>query len=131
MWFLADNIIQKRGVGLGTRFEVGDVITGKQIATEQYSVTIRGTIMEVVHVSDGMIYVKVIGVDESMASVSIEMAHLYRNQHDQIHMTNSQIAMIRRDVENGSKFTVYSKYFEAYIPDEDYASKLNDFLDEM
>lgn len=87
--------------------------------------------MEVVDVSGYMIRVRVIGVDDSMASASIEMEHPYRNQHDQIYMTNSQIAMIRRDAERGTAFCVSSLYFEAYIHDEYYASKLNDFLDEM
>lgn len=112
-------------------FEVGDVITGKQSATEQYSVTIQGAIMEVVDVSGDVIRVRVVGVDESMASVSIEMTHPYRGQHDQIYKTNGQIAMIRCDAERGSEFSVHSRYFEVYIQDEDYASKLNDFLDEM
>ena len=119
---------------MGTRFEVGDVITGKQIATGQYSVTIRGAIMKVVEADDDLIRVRVDGVDENMASISIEMSHLYRDRHDPTRLMNSQIAMIRGDAERGTEFTVRSRYFEAYIPDEDYVgdvSKLNDFSDEM
>lgn len=109
---------------MSVQFEVGDVVTGKQIATERYSVTIRGAIMEVVEVWDDMIRVRVVGVDESMASISIKMAYPHRGQHD-------QIAMVWGDAKVGTKFSVCSRYFEAYIPDEDYTSKLNDFLDEM
>lgn len=112
---------------MSTRFKVGDVVTGRQIATKHYSVTIRGTIMKVVEVCCDMIRVRVDGVDENTASTSIKIAHQLRDPHE----VASQIAMIRRDAEIGSEFSVHSRYFEVYIPDEDYASELNDFLDGM
>lgn len=110
---------------MSAKFEVGDIVTGKQSATEKYSVTIRGAILEVVEAWADMIRVRVIGCDDIIASDSIRRAYNDRNP-------SGQIEMIRRDANVGSAFSVQSEYFEltARVTAED-MSRLNDFLDCM
>lgn len=110
---------------MGVQFEVGDIITGKQSATERYSVTIRGAILKVINVSEITIRVRVLGCDREMAADSIRLAHEGRNP-------SRQIEMIERDVRDECSYGVDPDYFEFYtvVTTED-ASELNDFLDCM
>lgn len=110
---------------MGIRFEVGDIVTGKQSATERYSVTIRGAILKVVEVGEIAIRVRVLGCEREMAADSIRLAHEGRNP-------SRQIEMIERDVRDECSYGVDPDYFEFYtvVATED-ASELNDFLDEM
>lgn len=110
---------------MGANFKVGDIVTGNQSATERYSVTIRGAILEVIKASADMIEVKVIGCDNRVVCDSIELAHEGRDP-------SGQIRMIEADARVGYTYTVHSKYFELthIVSDED-ASELNDFLDCM
>ena len=110
---------------MGVRFEVGDIVTGNQSATERYAVTIRGAILEVVDVWADMIKVRVVGCDDCIASDSIRLAHDGRDP-------SRQIAMIKVDAIEKNTYRVQSEYFELTTRvSAEYARELNDFLDYM
>lgn len=110
---------------MGVRFEVGDIVTGKQSATGRYTVTIRGAILKVLTVEEGVIGVRMLGCDREMASDSIRLANKGR-------YLSRLIEMIEEDARNENRFSVQPDYFEFYavVTTED-ASELNDFLDCM
>lgn len=110
---------------MDVRFEVGDIVTGKQSATERYSVTIRGAILKVINVGDITIRVRVLGCEREMAADSIRLAHEGRDP-------SRQIEMIERDVLDKCSYGVDPDYFEFYtVVNTEDASELNDFLDCM
>lgn len=110
---------------MSVQFEVGDIITGKQSATERYSVTIRGAILEVIEVGQVDIRVRVLGCEREVAADSIRLAHEGRNP-------SRQIEMIEMDVRDKCSYGVDPDYFEFYtVVATEGASELNDFLDEM
>lgn len=110
---------------MGVQFEVGDIITGKQSATERYYVTIRGAILKVIDIRGIIIEVRVLGCDREVAADSIRLAHEHRDP-------SRQIDTIEEDASVKCSYTVDADYFEPYtvVTTED-ASELNDFLDHM
>ena len=110
---------------MGVQFEVGDIITGKQSATERYSVTIRGAILKVIEAGRVTIRVRVLGCEREMAADSIRLAHEGRNP-------SRQIETIEEDVCLKNGYVVDPDYFEFYpVVATENASELNDFLDCM
>lgn len=107
---------------MNVQFNVGDIVTGKQSATEWYSVTIRGAILEVIEVRGCIICVKVIGCDRDVASDSIKLAHEGRDP-------SRQIEIIEKDARIGYSYSVLSERFELrpQVAIQD-ASELHDFL---
>lgn len=78
---------------MGVQFEVGDIVTGKQTATERYSVTIRGAILKVIEVGEITIRVRVIGCEREMAAESIRLSHEGRDPSGQIKMIEADAAV--------------------------------------
>ena len=103
-------------------FEVGDVVTGKQSATNRYGVTICGTIMRVENVCRDIITVRIIDIDEELATGSMEI-----EGKPDIPM---RIRMIKHDAIVGSTFDVRDEYFEIYSCPTD-PDELSSFLDDM
>lgn len=110
---------------MGIRFEVGDIVTGKQSATERYSVTIRGAILKVIDVGQVTIRVRVLGCEREVAADSIRLAHEGRDPF-------RQIERIEADAAGKHSYGVDPSYFELYsVVTIEEASELNDFLDCM
>ena len=110
---------------MSVQFEVGDIITGKHVATGRYTVTIRGAILKVVEVGRVSIRVRVLGCEREMAADSIKRVHEGRDP-------SRQIERIEENVLTKDIYGVDPDYFEFYtvVTTED-ASELNDFLDCM
>lgn len=85
-----------------TQFNVGDIVTGTQIATERYSMTIRGVKMRVVGVLEDILSVKLVGIDEDMVVSSLREKGLPQRRID------NRIADIVRDVQYGRCYSVTS-----------------------
>lgn len=110
---------------MGVQFEVSDIITGKQSATERYYVTIRGAILEVIEVGHVTIRVRVLGCEREIAADSIRLAHEGRNP-------SRQIEMIEEDASVENSYGVDPDYFELYtVATTEDVSELYDFLDCM
>lgn len=110
---------------MGVQFEVGDIITGKQSATVRYTVTIRGAILKVIAIEEGVIRARMVGCDREMASVSIRRA----NKDGYLSRITE---MIEEDARNGYGYRVQPDYFEFYAAvTTEGAIELNDFLDHM
>ena len=123
MCFVADNIVQKRGVCyVAHSFEVGDVVTGKQEATHRYAITIRGTIMRVEDVVRDVIKVRVIDIDEELVAESLKISGKTN--------VESRIMMIKQDARTECMFTVDAAHFESYSYPVS-SEELNSFLDDM
>ena len=87
-------------------FEVGDIVTGKQDATHRYAITICGTIMNVEEVGRDSIRVRVIDIDEELATGSMKI--------DGKTNVATRIMMIKQDARAGNMFTVDAAHFESY-----------------